>query len=481
MQIKSFVLRFSFGKPSTIKAGRIFLFLTAVLLFGSLTACKWVKDIISPSTVNSNSGEVILRLHGSNTIGAEFAPALIEEFLKKKGATNIKRIPGQAEEMTIEAVLPGDTVPKRVEIKAHGSDTAIKSLANGECDIGMLSRKIKSEEVKQLSNLGDLTARGNENVIALDGIAVIINKSNLVSDLNLKQIAQIFTGEITDWSEIKSGSVSGKDGKINVFARDDKSGTFDTFKNLVLGKDKKLVGSAKRYEDSKELSNEVSADVNGIGFVGLPYIGSTKAVAVSEESMQPLRPSKATIQTRVYLLHRELYFYLPQNTTNKMAREFITFAISKDGQDIAEKSKFVSQNPDIVEKNDPSEAETQQSGDIPKELAEIRKTATRFNIIYFKSGSNELDNKSLDDIEIRMNDLQSMNKEVILVGFSDNVGDPARNITLSKARATAVEKELNKSGLKPTLVTGFGQAAPIRSNDKTEGRDKNRRVEIYYK
>lgn len=476
--MKSFAQKFSFGQRTKIKAGQSVVFLTVIILLGGLTACDRLKNILSPTgNTDGGNGEVILRLHGSNTIGAEFAPALIEDFLKKKGATNIKRIPGQPEEMIIEAVMPGESAPKKIEIKAHGSDTAVKSLAENKCDIGMLSRKMKSEEVKQLSNLGDMTARGNENVIALDGIAVVVNRNNAVSDLTLKQIAQIFTGELGDWSQVKSGA----SGKINVFARDDKSGTFDTFKNLVLGKDKKLVGSAKRFEDSKELVNEVSADVNGVGFVALPYITSaTKAIAVSEDNLPPRRPSKATIQSREYLLHRELYFYQPQNSNNKLAREFVAFAISKEGQDVAEKSKFISQNLDTDTKNNPDDAEIQQSENIPKELAEIRKTANRFHIVYFKSGSDELDNSSLDDIEIRMSDLQDK-KEVILVGFSDNVGDAAKNIMLSKNRAASVEKELNKSGVKPNVVTGFGPAAPIRSNDKPEGRDKNRRVEIYYK
>src|SRR5262249_45300811 len=158
-------------------------------------------------------------------------------------------------------------------------------------------------------------------------------------ELRLQQIAQIFTGEFTEWSNVDKGA----HGEINVYARDDKSGTFDTFKSLVLGKDKKLVKTAKRIEDSRELSNAVASDPNGIGFVGLPYVGNTASIAVYEEGLQPLRPSAKSINARTYLLYRELYFYIPQKNLNKMARELVAFALSDEGQDIVKQVGFVSQ------------------------------------------------------------------------------------------------------------------------------------------
>lgn len=465
--------------PLDKKVQRNILCLLLATSLGCLVACERIKKITGSE---SSSSGVVLRLHGSNTIGAEYAPSLIEAFLKKKGATGIKRIPGKPDEVTIEAVLPGESSPKQIEIKAHGSDTAVKGLANDECDIGMLSRKLKSEEVEQLSKLGDMKASGSENVIALDGIAVILNKSNPVRQMTLKQIAQIFSGEINDWSEVKpDGQSSSKSGKINVYARDDKSGTFDTFKNLVLGKEKKLIAGAKRFEDGKALANEVAADSNGIGFVGLPSIGNTTAISVYEEGVQPLRPTIATIQTREYLLYRELYFYLSQKTNNQLAREFVTFALSKDGQDVAKEVGFISQTPLEDNERKPEEEKTVASGDMPKELVEIRDSSKKFNIFYFKSGSDELDNKSLEDLDSRTGVLQDLKREVILVGFTDNVGDPAKNKELSEKRAKAVETELNKSGIKASIVKGFGQDAPIRKNDTNEGRNQNRRVEIYYR
>lgn len=488
MQFRSFAkkvslgeqLYLSFHKRKLVSTGlkrsfRFSISFLVILSLGWLTACKMAEGFIP--TGNNN---VVLRLHGSNTVGAEFAPALIEEFLKKKKkATGIKRIQGEPEEMIIEAVFEGESSPKRIEIKAHGSDTAVKSLEEGKCDIGMLSRKMKAEEVEKLSKLGDMKARGAENVIALDGIAVIVNKGNQLRDLSLKQIADIFTGGVKNWSEVKSNTATGKDGAINVYARDDKSGTYDTFKSLVLGKEKKLVGEAKRFEDSKELSDKVAADPNGIGFVGLPYIGGSEAVSVYEEGVKPLKPAERTIKTREYLLHRELYFYLPQNNKNDLARELVEFAIDDDGQEVAKDKGFVSQK--IDEQSVPPPVPQEIEG-LPSALVEIKKTSKEFPTrFYFQTGGSILDNKSLDDFDriVEFFNKEGAN-ECILVGYSDSKGTDDKNIPLSVQRAETVKKEFDKVGMK-CKTNGFGKANPIANNDKEEGREKNRRVEIYYK
>jgi phosphate transport system substrate-binding protein len=386
-----------------------------------------------------------------------------------------------ADEMNIRAVLPGESAAKIIEIKAHGSDTAVESLGGEKCDIGMMSRKIKNDEVEKLARFGSMDASGSENVIAMDGIAIIVNRSNPVRELTLKQIAQIFTGGITNWSDIDKG----RSGGITLYARDDKSGTFDTFKNLVLGKEKKLY-TAKRFEDSEKLSDAVSSDPNGIGFVGLPFIGNAKDVAVFEEGGQPYRPARVSINQRKYLLHRELYFYLPQKSQVKMAKGLVDFALSDEGQDIVQKVGFVSQSlvsPDL----NPTPPPETLSENIPPELAKMRKTykgAGDLPPLFFNTSVSDLDNKSLVDfgrIDGRLD--KDAAKEIVVVGFADNTGTPAKNLGLSKDRAEHVREEFIRIGRQPGSVTAkwFGQDAPAQSNAREEGRKLNRRVEIYYR
>src|SRR5579859_689946 len=228
--------------PVKTMAGVLGAALLAVLLFYVFSLWKPGKDrtvAAAPSTA-----KIILQLSGSNTIGASLAPALAEAFLKQQGAADVKTVPGNKEdEVRVEGTPPGEPIPWMIEIHAHGSATAFEDVQKSACDIGMASRKIKPAEAGQLANFGDMTAPASEHVLGLDGIAVIVSKNNPVASLSKSQIAQLFTGEITDWSQ-----VGGSSGPVNVFARNDKSGTYDTFKTLVLGS-KPLVAAAHRIED----------------------------------------------------------------------------------------------------------------------------------------------------------------------------------------------------------------------------------------
>src|SRR5271157_2346348 len=282
-----------------------------------------------PSPPKRTAVRVALRLHGSNTIGKELVPALCEEFLKYEGATSVQRKPRQKEDETdVEAVLPNEsTNPLTFEVEAHGSKTAFEDLAAGECDIGMASRRITPDEARQcaLAGLGDLSSPACEIVLGLDGIAVFVNKSNPINALTKQQIADIFSGRTTDWSQ-----VGGNPGPINLYASDDKSGTFDNFKSLVL-ENRPLSPRASRYEDGAKLSDEVTADRNGIGFAGMAFVRGSKPLAVSEAGAGPLLPTPFTVAAEHYPLSRRLFLYIPANPRNEWTQKFIDFALSELG------------------------------------------------------------------------------------------------------------------------------------------------------
>ncbi len=271
--------------------------------------------------------QAALRLHGSNTIGKEVVPTLCEDFLKYQGATSVQRKPGSREdEVDIEAVLPGESSePVTFEIESHGSSTAFEDLASGQCDIGMSSRQVKKDEVERCASagLGNLSSPACENVIGLDGIAVLVHKNNPVISLTKQQLADIFTGRINDWSQI-----GGQAGPIYLYAPDEKSGTLDTFKSAILGS-RPLSFRASRFEDSVRLSEAVAADTNGIGFVGRAFTRNCKAVAIPDANGKPQLPTTFAVSIGDYPLSRRLYLYVPANTQNKWARKFVEFALPK--------------------------------------------------------------------------------------------------------------------------------------------------------
>lgn len=416
-----------------------------------------------------------LRLHGSNTIGRDLAPALIEKFLVREGATDVRRVPGAEDEVAVEGRLPGESDPVVVEIAAHGSGTAFEDLAGGTADIGMSSRRIKPDEKVRLAALGDMTSPAAEHVLGLDGVAIVVSRSSPLESLTLDQIRDLFSGRITDWA-----ALGGSAGSVELYARDDRSGTFDTFKSLVL-RDAPLAAGAKRFEDGRKLSSEVAANPRAIGFVGLAYVGDAKALKVSEAGSVPYRPTVFTVRTEDYLLSRRLYLYVPPASTNPWAGKFVQFALSDEGQAVVDAVGFVGQSLlDPVQ-----EAAPALPSRVPPEYERLTRQATRLPLVFrFETGSDRLDNKSLRDIGRLLESLSqpaNRGRRVILFGFADSVGGAEANRRLSEARATAVAGELRSEGVDPEAATGFGSALPVAGNETEEGKARNRRVEVWLK
>ncbi len=417
--------------------------------------------------------DALLRLSGSNTIGATLGPALAEAFLKDQGATNVQILPGaNPEESVVQGTLPGGSSPSLIRIAAHGSATAFTDLADDYCDIGMASRKIKPDEASKLSSLGDMSSPASEHVLGLDGIAVIVNAASPISALGKDQIMNIFSGAYPDWSQVSISS----HGPIRIYARDDNSGTYDTFKTLVLA-GKALAPDAQRFEDSNALSDAVARDANGIGFIGLPYIRSAKAVAVAETGALALQPNRLTIATEDYPLSRRLFLYTPANPQNQFTRKFVAFALSSKGQDVVAASGFIAQN--VTPQSQPvAEA-------APAEYKRLTQSAQRLSLNFrFRPGKSDLDNKAIVDVDRVVTfiaDHRYTGDRILLFGFADPTETRQANDSLSLSRAQVVENQFAQRGLKPAIVRGFGANLPVASNDTNEGREKNRRVEIWVK
>jgi phosphate transport system substrate-binding protein len=414
--------------------------------------------------------DIILRLSGSNTIGENLAPALAEEFLKRQGATEVKTLPGDRDdEVFVRGLLPGDRTPKVIEIHAHGSALAFEDLAIGQADIGMSSRRIKAEEVAQLASLGDMTSPACEHILGLDGIAVIVSRKNPVRTLAKEQIAQIFQGTIGNWLQ-----VGGSDGAIHLYARDDKSGTYDTFLTLVLG-NAPLAPSTKRVEDSRKLSDAVAQDPNAIGFIGLTYVQETQAVAVYENGAAALLPTPFTVATEDYALSRRLFLYTPAQPRQELTRRFVDFALSSIGQNIVAEVGFVGQNVSAA-------AAAASSTAVPADYRRLTSGYDRLSLDFrFREGSSQLDNKAVADLArvvTFVTDLHYSGDHLVLLGFNDSK-EATEN--LSKARADAVAQQFEQRGVKASTVVGFGSQIAVASNDTPEGRQKNRRVEIWLK
>lgn len=414
---------------------------------------------------------VVLRLQGSNTIGAQLGPALIKGLLEEQGLNNVRIAKGTVENEQQVIGTAGNGRRVTIEVAAHGSSTGFSALKAGNADMAASSRPVKDAEVSALASLGNLRSSAAEQIIAIDGLAIILNQSNPIGALRIDQLAQIFSGEVQDWSQ-----VGGNAGAIHLYARDDNSGTYDTFKELVLSANgKSLAPTAQRFESSEKLSDLVSQDPQGIGFIGLPYIRQAKALAIAAGNSQAMPPSVTLIATEDYPLSRRLYLYNRPQDGNPWAEALAHFAQSPRGQAIVGQNGFIAQTVQAVN--------VAPNSAMPPAYQKLASEAQRLTVNFrFQEGSASLDNKAQRDLERVLSYLKTQDKlqrKVVLVGFGDPKGDPGRAELLSKLRAMAVRRELAKQGVLFREITGFGDELPVAANDGDDGRIKNRRVEVW--
>ena len=168
-------------------------------------------------------------------------------------------------------------------------------------------------------------------IVAYDGMAVIVNANNPLSKLTLRQVEQIFTGDVKDWS-----AVGGKPGKISIYTRNTASGTYSDWKELAM-KRRDYAPSSQKMAGNEQIAAEVAKNPNGIGYVGLAYI---HAAGIKVVPIDGVLPSKETVLNKKYAYARPTFYYTNGEPSGEAAK-FIEFTVERSGQKIAEKIGFV--------------------------------------------------------------------------------------------------------------------------------------------
>ena len=409
----------------------------------------------------------LFTIQGSNTIGEELAPNLLRRWLAAQGLTDIRiEETGVENERLVIARHQARRTVVEVLVAAHGSGTGYRHLLENTADIAASSRPINDTEFDMLRPLADMRSFNTEHVVAIDGLAIIVHPSNPVAQLSVDQVADIFSGKIRNWAD-----VGGTPALIQLHARDDKSGTWDSFKSMVLGS-QPLDAAAIRYESTAELSDTVARNPHAIGFVGLSSVRSAKLLAIADGSSRAMLPNKLTVATEDYALSRRLFLYT-RDRVKPAVEEFLQFALADAGQAVVADTGFVSQEVNAVLPEFYSE--------LPVEFRTLTKDARRLTLNFrFEQGSARLDNKGLKDLQRLVSFVQNQPQaELVLVGFGDPKKTEKRSQLLSKLRAMSVRRELVREGIYPKDAVGFGDDLLVAAVDEKNGRLKNRRVEVW--
>ncbi len=282
---------------------RILSILLGVALVLSLAACS---QTTAPETTAAPTTAATTAPAATDAPETSAAPTVLSGTVSTDGSTSMEKVIGALSEAFMEA-----NSKVTVTYNPTGSSTGIQAVQEGRCDIGLSSRALKDEE--KASGL-------QETVLAYDGIAVIVNPANPVEDLTLAQIADIYTGKITNWSEL-----GGDDSEIVLIGREAGSGTRSGFEEIVEVKD--LCQYRQELSSTGDVIATVAQNPGAIGYASLASVKDTvKAVKVDG-----VTPSEETVKDGTYAIQRPFVLVTKEGVTlSETAQAFYDYAISPD-------------------------------------------------------------------------------------------------------------------------------------------------------
>jgi phosphate transport system substrate-binding protein len=253
---------------------------------------------------------------------ATFSALAASKSLTLTGSTTVLPI-AQREAEAFMDIYPDISV----SVRGGGSGVGIAAIIDGRTDIANSSRSIKTKELKTAREKG---VNVHPNIIAQDGIAVVVNPGNPIDSITVEDLKKIYTGEIANWKEL-----GGPAKPIVVISRDFSSGTFEVFNELVL-KGGKVKDDALMLASNKAVATTVTETPYSIGYVGLGYLSDqVKSLVVDR-----VKPTEETVRTGKYKLSRPLFMYT-NGKPDGIIKLFMDFVFSEQGQRIVKEERFV--------------------------------------------------------------------------------------------------------------------------------------------
>lgn len=293
------------GDFTMIKMKRVILFLVVSLFATALLVGCAENDTDNEDNLDKEASAQ------TDDSGAELSGTIT-----MAGSTSVQPL---SEELA--AVFMDKYPDVRLEVSGGGSGSGITAAQGNTADFGAVSREIREDETGI-----------NTYTIAIDGIAIIVHPDNAISDIALEDVQKIFSGEITNWSE-----VGGADEAIVIVSREEGSGTRGAFDDIVLG-DAALVDTALIQNSSGAVRESVSSEPNAIGYVSTGSLtDNVKALAVDG-----VEPTSEEILSGAYTVARPFNYVANENESlSEVAQAFLDFVLSEEGQKVVEQQGFV--------------------------------------------------------------------------------------------------------------------------------------------
>ncbi len=440
-----------------------------------------------PGRDATNSG---VRIAGSGTVTQDLIPALIDGYaLSIDAGTTMSDVTDTGQ--VIKLADGADDTVVDIQLAFSDSTSGLASVANRNADIAIATRPARQNEIASIAGNG--TAADREQVLALDGIVVVSHPASPVRAISERDLPGVFSGAISKWSQI-----GGYNADINIYIREPSSGTYDVFNQQVMvPAGARFSNNVQVLDSDQAVSDAVARDPFGIGISSYSALRNANALSIRGICGVQTPVNDFTIRTEEYPLTRRIYAYKAAGELGGHGGRLLDFALSDEGQFIVADAGFVDQRimAQPVDAQGIRLASAVMDNGAEVSFSDLRAMMSdlvvgeRLSLTYrFDFGSSRLDSRAVGDVQ-RLAALLSTgsyeNKEVLLVGFSDAIGEPGKNRILSQARASVVRDALINAAPPGSLdnikirTAGFGEASPLGCNETDKGRQTNRRVEVW--
>ena len=230
-----------------------------------------------------------------------------------------------------------------IEVNGGGSGVGIKGLINGTAELANSSRHIEEKEKAELKEKRGAEAK--EFIVGFDALAIYVHKDNPINEISIEDLGEIYRsdGKITKWSQLGVSNIPGAKGdEVIRVSRQNNSGTYEYFKEAVVGKKNEFKLGSLDMNGSKDVVELVGKTPNAIGYSGMGYATpAVKKLKVSARKGQPaVEPSIATTHNKTYPIARPMYFYTAGDPAPHV-KKYIDWVMSPAGQEIVEKTGYV--------------------------------------------------------------------------------------------------------------------------------------------
>ncbi len=427
-------------------------------------------------------------LAGAEELGRDLMPGVLSAYAASLGGT----LSGPATVSPTAAQYSvmsgsGDRL-FTVELRSNDSSAGMQALIDGDAQAAMSLRAATSDEISELAGQkrGDLRSLSQEYIIGVDSLVLVVSPRLPLEALSLDQIGNIYSGAVTNWSE-----VGGPDVPITALAREDGSAPRELFDAFIFGGQDRLTPSAIVLDSARDVASWVASEPDSIGYVSVDNIRAAKPIDLILNCGLEVSTSPFQTKAEEYSLGRRIRLYTDNAPKNEYLQGLLDFAISAEADAAFEAAGYVGSGIDVDGEALRTRMDHPDRDSDPVEMASMAQQlngASRLSMTFrFEAGSPRLDNKALGDMRRLVDFLaqpENSGREVIFAGFADALGASGFNTTLSRDRAFAVLDQFRamaggRLGGIELSATGFGEIAPVDCNDTVQGRSTNRRVEVW--